>query len=106
MNYEKKFKQIELKHRIASITGVLLTLASLNYRVKNNKKLNTLLLLGGCCCSMTSFVTYVQSLEEYGLTKEIDELKILKDYIQNVIIFPSIDIMLMTDSLKDIINKQ
>ncbi len=106
MNKKDKFRKIERRYKISSRTGQLMTLLSFSDTVKKNKVLSTVVLVTGGVCSASSFVTYVQSLEQYGLTKKVDEPKIVFDFLKIVVVMPIIDITLMANSIRGIIKNQ
>ncbi len=104
MDKNKKFKRIEKRLKLSTWTGRILTVVSFDENVRKSKKLSTAVLIGGCVCSATTFVTYVQSLEQYGVSKDVNEWEILIDFLKNGVAAPIIDTTLLINSLKDIIN--
>ncbi len=102
MDARKRLQIIEKKHKRSSTVGGILTIAGMTKTVKKNKILSMACLAGGAYCSISSFSTYVQSLEKYGLIEDVDPSKIILGIIKNIVVIPIIDSTMISRSLADL----
>lgn len=102
MNRNNKHQKMSNTGTILNGIGAIAAVASLLEPVKKNKPLNTALTITGCACSIGSYVNFMLSLEEYGLTKEINETEIIRKLLWNVVVLPVANTLSLAYAVKEI----
>ena len=106
MKDEERINRIECRHRKLNRSAILFTVIGNTETVKKNRILSSMFLFGGGALSIASFISYIQSLEKYGLTEDVDETKIILNYLLNVVAVPTTDILLFSSGLRDIVKRR
>ena len=102
MSKNDKFQRMRRTGSILDLTGLITTLAGYLEPVRKNKDLSIAFTIASCGCSIGSFINFMMSLEEYGLTKEIDESEIIRRIMWNVVVMPVASSLSLAYSLKEI----
>ena len=66
-----------------------------------NKTMNRICMIGGCGCAIGSFVTHTQLLERYGVTEDVDEIKITAEILVNIVAAPILSTIFLGKSLRE-----
>ena len=100
MREKEELQKLKLIDYSLNLIGIASTVAGLTNRVKKNPVLNRAMAFTGGVCSIASFITFMKSLEQYGVTEDIDEIEITEKILFNVVVLPVANTLLFADSIK------
>lgn len=98
---EDKFQRMNTISHTTDVIGTILTIMGFYGPIKENEILNTTVSVTGGVCSIVSFVNYMLSLEQYGVTKDIDENEIIAKMMWNLVVLPVANTLSMAGFVKE-----
>ena len=101
MDDRERFKRMKKRGKLFDRLGILLTVLGETDRVKENKPMNRICMIGGCGCAIGSFVTHTQLLERYGVTEDVDDIKITAEILVNIVAAPILSTIFLGKSLRE-----